>query len=301
MALDAQSSIAIPMMGGEQEFWSRFDAERARVLRRRIRWYCIVMLVLMVLSVGGTMTDVLNPTYADGSPKRTIWLGLASDAGLVALYAGALAYVVWRGPDRGHLVGLLVVVTVAAVPLASVIETLIVMVDEPRSKGGDIPDNDPDHATWIAATNALAPVFIACLLVPMRVGESLRMAIPATLVCVLVHALILKLPGREVMGWAAGLGAGMGACVLWSAWRYREMDARFQAHDVSERLREVSSELAYARRIHEALFPPPIVEGPVRVAYRYEPMREIGGTSCSCGPCRFRPAPAAARGRSAWC
>ncbi len=35
--------------------------------------------------------------------------------------------------------------------------------------------------------------------------------------------------------------------------------------------------LVDARRIHESRFPPPLVEGPLRVHYAYEPMRQIGG------------------------
>lgn len=40
---------------------------------------------------------------------------------------------------------------------------------------------------------------------------------------------------------------------------------------------ELRRELVDARRIHEALFPSPVTQGPVRFAYEYEPMRQIGG------------------------
>ena len=38
-----------------------------------------------------------------------------------------------------------------------------------------------------------------------------------------------------------------------------------------------AQELGYARRIHESLFPTPLKDGAVRLEYRYEPARQIGG------------------------
>ncbi len=46
---------------------------------------------------------------------------------------------------------------------------------------------------------------------------------------------------------------------------------------LSQRYGMLRQELAYARQLHEALFPDPKVEGPIRFSYRYEPMRQIGG------------------------
>jgi serine phosphatase RsbU (regulator of sigma subunit) len=43
------------------------------------------------------------------------------------------------------------------------------------------------------------------------------------------------------------------------------------------RYSEMKRELGLARQIHEDLFPPPITEGPFRLSYYYEPMRQIGG------------------------
>ena len=56
---------------------------------------------------------------------------------------------------------------------------------------------------------------------------------------------------------------------------------------------QMRQELVDARRIHEALFPEPVREGPVRLDYRYEPMRQIGGDYLYA---RFAPGPAGADG-----
>lgn len=46
---------------------------------------------------------------------------------------------------------------------------------------------------------------------------------------------------------------------------------------IGTRYAEVERELAFARKLHERLFPHPIREGPIRLEYAYEPMRQIGG------------------------
>jgi sigma-B regulation protein RsbU (phosphoserine phosphatase) len=54
------------------------------------------------------------------------------------------------------------------------------------------------------------------------------------------------------------------------------------------RYAEMRRELVDARRIHEALFPLPVEEGPVRFRYVYEPMRQLGGDYLFA---RFVPSP----------
>lgn len=56
--------------------------------------------------------------------------------------------------------------------------------------------------------------------------------------------------------------------------RFREMVG---LRVISGRYAEMERDLAYARRVHERLFPAPITQGPVRLAFQYEPMRQIGG------------------------
>ncbi len=46
---------------------------------------------------------------------------------------------------------------------------------------------------------------------------------------------------------------------------------------LNQRYGMLRQELAYARQVHEALFPAPVATGDLRYAYRYEPMRQIGG------------------------
>lgn len=65
--------------------------------------------------------------------------------------------------------------------------------------------------------------------------------------------------------------------VMWSAWRTSRFRDRFHSQVFRRSYRELRRELVDARRIHEDLFPKFITDGAVRLVYRYEPMRQIGG------------------------
>lgn len=274
-----------------QEFWELFDAERARVLRKRVRWFCLAMLIIMVMSIGGNATDIVNPYYNDGTLKRGTVFDALSDGGLLTIFVSGLVYVVVRKPDRRRLVFALTLIVLAATPLASVLEVLSLMVDEPVSRGGSMPEDDPTHLPITAMGNVLLVQVLSCLIVPMPLRESLRFVIPGWLVFIATMHGVVGLDLPRTAFWAAWAAVCMAAGPLWSAWRFREMDERFQARETAEQFREVASELAYARRIHEALFPPEITEGPVRIGYEYDPMREVGGDFLFVWPLAFPNSP----------
>ncbi|MFO0829939.1 MAG: PP2C family protein-serine/threonine phosphatase [Phycisphaerales bacterium] len=61
---------------------------------------------------------------------------------------------------------------------------------------------------------------------------------------------------------------------LWKEQRFAEEDQRAA---LSREVSHGREELGRARIVHEAMFRPPIEQGPVEVNYRYFPLREIGG------------------------
>ncbi|MEL7485514.1 MAG: PP2C family protein-serine/threonine phosphatase, partial [Planctomycetota bacterium] len=65
--------------------------------------------------------------------------------------------------------------------------------------------------------------------------------------------------------------------VLLAWWRHSARVKSFQFSFMQQRYGEVRRELTDARRIHEAMFPGPMMDGDVRFTYRYQPMRQIGG------------------------
>jgi serine phosphatase RsbU (regulator of sigma subunit) len=67
--------------------------------------------------------------------------------------------------------------------------------------------------------------------------------------------------------------------LLFRWWRFSRFRKFFPVVFESSGYRKLQTELAGARRLHESCLPPPHLHanGPARLAYAYEPMRQIGG------------------------
>lgn len=129
--------------------------------------------------------------------------------------------------------------------------------------------------SWTAA--AFFTHLIASLFIPWTGREAIRPLVPLIVLNVLLVAFFSDaspLP-RALAALAFPLIGVPG--VAWSAWRSGRFKDRFTMRILKSRYREMRQDLVDARRIHEALFPAPIHDGPVRFAYLYEPMRQIGG------------------------
>ncbi|MFZ2873503.1 MAG: PP2C family protein-serine/threonine phosphatase [Phycisphaerales bacterium] len=274
----------------DERYHRAFDAERARVLRRRIAIYCGVALVLVALSFFGTLTDFAHPFYDDGTPIRTLWSDVISDLLLAASFAGTAWFVIARKPSRTRLVPAVTILTVLVGVIAAVSE-MISRRAEPGIASGLVSQT---RAAWILTRLCAADFLVfhgmASLLIPMRLREQVRLVAPCWTAFATVA--LMMIPGSFGMvqlGFIVLFPLLATPAVLWSTWRYREFDARFAGKEIASRFGEVSEELAYARRIHEALFPPQLDRGPVRVRYRYEPMRQIGGDFLFVHPLAFPP------------
>ncbi len=128
---------------------------------------------------------------------------------------------------------------------------------------------------------------MACLFLPWTPAEAFRPLAPLLIlnaVLTLLYSAYTALRGSEDGGfWAAVMGilafspfvALPGVGIRW--WATSRFRDEFTTKLLRGRYVEMRRELVDARRIHEALFPKPITEGPVRFNYCYEPMRQIGG------------------------
>ena len=127
---------------------------------------------------------------------------------------------------------------------------------------------------------ALGGMFIshllACLFLPLTPRESFAPLAPLLALSVGLSAVYW--PGAGWFGLLVTLAALTGvpgaAVCYWRQGRFRE---RFHNKALRRRYGEMKQELTDARRIHEALFAKPVLEGAVRMDFRYEPMRQIGG------------------------
>lgn len=133
--------------------------------------------------------------------------------------------------------------------------------------------------TWML--NLFFAHFFAALFIPWTPREAIAPLIPL-LALNAVLALSLKLLNNSdtwldtILAITLSPLVGVpGTLICW--WRHSSYRKKFHYRMLRGRYGEIKQELTDARRIHEALFPAPISDGPVRMDYIYEPMRQIGG------------------------
>ena len=121
---------------------------------------------------------------------------------------------------------------------------------------------------------------LACLFLPWTAREAWRPAmwlLTAALAIVAVD-LTMGLSGLPFLGLGVvllPLAAMPG--VLWCVWRHSKLRASYKVRFVSDQFRQLEQDLAGARRVHDTVLPGQRDRGCVRVAYAYEPARQIGG------------------------
>lgn len=280
-------------------FNEEFEADRARRLRRRFLWYSGILgglglarialiLVMMAQGIAGKEDALGAPTDA-----RMLLITIAS----TLIHLGA-CFAVWRRPfERRSLVHLLLWVVFLSSAIGIIFAPAIA---RERFERGDVQLANMTE-TKLAVAAMLASVvalgfnhLLACLFIPLSPREAVRPLVRAAGLTGLVSALTIAAP-VQIHLFVAFAAIVMGAPgMLWSWWRHSRSRERFGHSMLRGRYGEMSRELSDARRVHEALFPPPLERGSVRLAYSYEPMREIGGDFLFAHP--LLPAPAEQRG-----
>jgi hypothetical protein len=134
-----------------------------------------------------------------------------------------------------------------------------------------------DLALWLVYGGVIACT--SALIMPWSATDAATTTLPAFLVWIL---LLFVIPNSSIESFGrvalAVSGIVVGAIPVWLGYL---TDRKSQDDDERAALsREVShtrDELGRARIVHDAMFRPPLAEGPVEVSYRYDPLREIGG------------------------
>jgi serine phosphatase RsbU (regulator of sigma subunit) len=119
--------------------------------------------------------------------------------------------------------------------------------------------------------------FFACCFLPWTPKESIRPIVPllilnAVILLFYISASFVPIAVAIIL---SPLVAAPGALIC--RLRGGKIRDSFTLNVLKGRYSEIKRELVDARRIHESLFPAPVFTGPVRLDYRYEPMRQIGG------------------------
>ena len=270
------------------EFLAQYDAERAARLRRRAVWYSITILALVAFSWCVTAYEIaVGIAFTGGDSASSA--DILTDSLFTLIFGGALVYFTRRVRPRAEVVrafqwvvGVAGVTAIAVTPL--VMNTSVI----PGATLDHTPETDFAQALASLVTVFLLH-FLASVFVALSPREGLAPLVPvlaafaAWVVLVSVGSAAQRV-GLILLSTAAGLPG-----FAWSWWRYRSFTDRFHARAIQKRYTEVTRELTDARRVHEALFPPPLTRGPVRVLYSYEPMREIGGDFLFVRPLSFPP------------
>jgi hypothetical protein len=152
------------------------------------------------------------------------------------------------------------------------------------TQGGSVLD-PVDRGTWMepfvfGSTAIFCAGFahlFASFFVALSPREALIPVIPITVAYILTMLSLVNGPpitkAWMIAAWPLAAGPGL----LWSTWRYRTFVHSFRWRVLRNKLGDLHQELVDARRIHESLFPAPMLDGAARFDYAYEPMREIGG------------------------
>lgn len=253
------------------------DAARLELLRRRLVVFSTAVGILMTLLGAAVIAAILLRQSRPARPlfRPEILAVVANIAG------GALLIVIPRLRRKDaqkwtarRLVRRTTAVVVAAassqVVSAAVLARFVTEVMHERGGRGRFEPG------WVLAGFVVVLHSTAAIIVPWTLREAVR-----AMAIILVVLFVLSLdrdPDAPSRAFVLGVMvlAGLPGVVI-SGVRSTHLHDVVALRILSGRYAAVEQEMAWARRLHERLFPKPLSEGPVRLAYRYEPMRQIGG------------------------
>lgn len=205
----------------------------------------------------------------------TCAISYGTASGLLLLVAVLEAFLALRGTveaRRRHAAATRLVLLTLVIGLAAAIATQIAG-NATAADGESIQD----VSLWLAFAGTVSVA--ASLLMPWTIAQALTATAPAF---ALWLAAVLFVPHASATGMGrlalAVVGMAVAAIPVWIGYlterKYAEDEERAA---LSREVSHTRDELSRARIVHDAMFKPPLTEGPVEVSYRYDPLREIGG------------------------
>lgn len=258
------------------EFGQEFEADRGRWLRRRFVWYTGIVGGAFVLLALLDFIDLLGGIEGRPTPAavRAAWLQMLATLLTGLMYLGSLAYVRTKRQWQDEPIKVVFWLLLAYAILALVSAYLGQRAGDRLTESGEIIPGQGIGLSWYG--KMLLAHVLACLFLPWTPREAFRPILP-----ILALNAIFILVANDPF-WVKLLALAMtpviaapGLAICW--WRHSRYRDSFALKTLRGRYSEMKRELVDARRIHESLFPRPVLSGPVRFNYRYEPMRQIGG------------------------
>jgi serine phosphatase RsbU (regulator of sigma subunit) len=252
------------------EFREEYEAERTRWLRKRFLWYSGVLGGYAILQLPFALIGLFVTWSGAGFELRAIDLTAAVIQS--AAFVSAFMFVYRHPQPLDALLRLVFWLIVLTGGIAMITSPLAVRVSPQVAESSD---------RVLAAFGSLFLAFLAHFLASLFIPWTPREAMKPLGPLVAIYAVATLFIGGGGLFWRVGMILlspliGLpGIAIAW--WREGRFKDRFTYHMLRGRYGRLRKDLTDARRIHEALFPPQIEHGPVRLRYRYEPMHHIGG------------------------
>ncbi len=248
------------------DFRRAFAEETKGLLRKRFLWFTglvgafelINAGVGIVLSLWGSSTD--HPHAGDHLTGHLLHLFVGP------VFLAAFVLDLRRRLSDAMILG----ATTALVVLQGGMNILIVYLFEVGDAAA-LP-------TWgRALIGVLFTHILACAFLPWTVRQCLRPIVWLVAINAMFLLGVSDLdPQRRVLVLLLSPLVGLPGAVICAVRQLRRAE-RSKFRFLQSRYGEVRRELMDARKVHEDLFPEAIETGPIRLRYRYEPMRQIGG------------------------
>ncbi|MBL4809332.1 MAG: hypothetical protein JKY43_04650, partial [Phycisphaerales bacterium] len=241
------------------EFRRSFHQETHQLLRRRLIWYVSIWGGLGLISFVFTSVMMLRNSEITNlvNTGTTKALYMITNGLWMAVYAAVLVVVIEkRVGDRKVIrlsIGLIILDGVFAVLLREIEPALA-------------------YGAWVFVLSH----FIACCVFPWTVRQALIPMVILVGVSLLGHIIGGDTATKSLILVGVTLGM-MTPAVFVSGYKHSQRIQKSTNRFLNHRYGMLRQELAYARQIHEALFPAPKTTGQIQFVYRYEPMRQIGG------------------------
>jgi len=267
-------SVSSPNFAAANLSQGEFDQARLELLRRRVIIFATVVGSLLIV-LSGLQWWLSTVVLAQHSTRR-------SNMGMMSgLFIGLVLITLPRIRRQGFsqtTLRSLIWRTIIIVIISVVSQTVGAIV---------LAAGITEVLRPLGFTGNLGPIFVlAVFMVVLHTAAAI--IVPWTLLeaCVPPAAwagltLLASLGGNDspnfiILGIALPLAASVPGLAI-TFFRAGSLRETLGLRLIGARYAEVERELVFARRLHERLFPEPTRQGPIRLEYAYEPMRELGG------------------------
>ncbi|MBL4698706.1 MAG: serine/threonine-protein phosphatase, partial [Phycisphaerales bacterium] len=242
------------------EFRRSFTIETDELLRKRMIWFISVWGGINLLLLGLTIVmAVTNATFAS----------IFSDAWVRAFFI--FTSITWFGAYTGAL--LMVLKRKVSTKTVVYMSMGLILLDGALGVGIRIMDLPGGIELW----SFLAAHLIACCLFPWTVRQAIVPVVIIALASLFTHVVIENDGVGISVFWTIALVGMAVPGIFITGIKHSQRVQRATHTFLSKRYGMLRQELAYARQVHEALYPAPKSTGSLRYAYQYEPMQQIGG------------------------